>query len=71
MSLKYIFLELKENENLPCHCEGNAEDQLTNFSCQKEEGVHKNLLTDHQRDSFKNSYSDSFYLLERQVHKCL
>ena len=53
----------------------NAEDffcdQLTNFSCQKEEGVHKNLLTDHQRDSFKNSYSDNFYLLERQVHKFL
>ena len=76
MSLMYIFLEWKENENSPCHYEGGMQkiffcDHLTNFSCQKEEGVHKNLSTDHQSDSFKNSYSDNFYLLERQAHKCL
>ena len=75
MGPKSMFLEWKENENSPCHYEENAEDffcdQLTNFNCQKEEGVHKNLLTDHQRDSFKNSYFNSFNLLERQVHKWL
>ena len=40
--------------------------QLANFGCVKEGGggIHENQPTDHQRDSFKNSYSDSFYLLE-------
>ena len=32
------------------------------------EGVHENPVTDHQRDSFKNSYPDSFYLLEEPVN---
>ena len=45
---------------------------VNEFQLSKGGGVHKNLSTDHQRDSFKNSYySDNFYLLERQVHKCL
>ena len=45
-------------------------DQLLNF-CHEGgggQGVHKNLHTDHQRDSFRNSYSNGFNLLERQLN---
>ena len=30
--------------------------------------VHENLLIDHQRDSFRNFYSESFYLLEIRLN---
>ena len=35
---------------------------------QRISAIKENLLTDHQRDSFKNSYSGGFYLLERRIN---
>ena len=42
--------------------------KLVNFSRERGEKVHESPLPDHERDSFKNLYSDGFYLLEGPVN---